>query len=285
MLILGFFIGSPWGSKAQTLGGNALFQFAQQSASAQLSALGGINITHRGNDVGMVVQSPLLLHEGMKGQSSASFNAFLAGIQQLGFATGFRPKNTVWDMALGIHYLGYGQLNQTDPSGLVLGSFSPRDYAVQWSAARSVREKWKLGWSLKFLHSQYGPYAASGLAVDLGWLYSDTTTGWQFGLLAKNMGAVLKTFAPSENKGELPFDLQFGWSKKLSSAPLQFSMTFHGLHRLGKYYNDSSFRFETGDPNAAQPPSVVKKALEHVVLGAQAQVGPWIEISMGYHFG
>lgn len=272
-------------AQAQTLGGNAVFGFVQQPQSAQLSALGGVNMTHWGNDVGMVLQSPLLLQERLSGQSSASFNAFLAGIQQYGFVSAFTPKASAWNMALGVNYLGYGQLNQTDPSGLSLGSFNPRDYALQFSVARSIREKWVWGTTVKFLHSQYGPYAATGLALDMGWMYSDSSSGWRAGLLVKNMGAVLSTYAATENKGELPFDLQLGISKKLLSAPLQFSMTFHGLHRLGKYYNDSSFRFETGDPNALQPAGFLRKLTEHLVLGAQAQVTPFLECSLGYHFG
>ena len=47
----------------QTLGGNAVFGFLKQANTAQLSALGGINITSGGKDVGMSFHNPALLRK------------------------------------------------------------------------------------------------------------------------------------------------------------------------------------------------------------------------------
>ncbi len=66
---------------AQTLGGNAVFNFLSQPNTAQLSALGGVNISSIGNDVGMSFQNPSLLRDGMHQQINTSFNSFLAGIR------------------------------------------------------------------------------------------------------------------------------------------------------------------------------------------------------------
>lgn len=218
---------------SQTLGGNASFSFLKLPNSAQQSALGGINITTFNKDVANAWANPALLNADMSRQISTSYNAFLAGINQLGLVTGIDTKWKKITVGGGIQFLDYGTIMQTDAAGNNLGYFKAADYAIQMMASTEYKDHFRLGVALKFLQSHYGQYRASGVGVDIGIIYYDTSKGLQASLLVKNMGTQLTTYEPNGIKEELPFDLQAGISYAFTGVPLQISLTaqhFNGLH-------------------------------------------------------
>lgn len=267
----------------QTLGGNAVFGFLKQANTAQLSALGGINITSGGKDVGMSFHNPALLRKGMHRQVNTSFNAFIAGISNYSISAGYHLEEAKTSIGLGINYLNYGSIDQTDAAGNIIGRFNPRDYVVQVMASRNHKEKWWYGATIKFIHSGYGQFRSSGLAMDIGLNYHDPDKGLQAGITVKNIGTQLNTYDGSGRKEELPFDLQAGITKKLQNAPVQFSLTFHELHRFNNFYNDTLFRAGEGEDDFSKS-NTLQKIFNHIVLGAQFFPDEKIEISTGYHF-
>lgn len=108
---------------SQTLGGNASFSFLKLPNSAQQSALGGINISTFNKDVANAWANPALLNADMSKQISTSYNAFLAGINQLGLVTGIDTKWKKITVGGGIQFLDYGTIMQTDAAGNNLGYF------------------------------------------------------------------------------------------------------------------------------------------------------------------
>ena len=266
---------------AQTLGGNAVYQFLSQPNTAKLSALGGVNITSMGNDVGMVFHNPALLRPGMNGSVNTSFNAFQAGIRNYSI-TGAYHADGIATFAAGVNYFDYGTLTQTDASGNILGSFRPTDYVIQVMASRQYHERFWYGMTIKYIRSGYGMYSSSGLAFDAGITYYDSSNGLQVSLVAKNMGTQLTAYAGA-GKEELPFDLQAGITKRLAGAPLQFSFTAHHMQAFNIYYNDTSFRSSEGDPGYAGR-TTLQKLFSHVVLSAEAFLSEQLHITGGYHF-
>lgn len=270
-------------SSAQTLGGNAVFSFLKQANTAQLSALGGLNITSGGKDIGMAFHNPALLRKEMNQQVNTSFNAFIAGISNYSISAGYHIDHAKTNVGLGINYLNYGSIDQTDAAGNIIGRFNPRDYVVQVMASRNHKEKWWYGATIKFIHSGYGQFRSSGLAMDIGLNYHDPDKGLQAGVTIKNIGTQLNTYDGSGRKEELPFDLQAGITKKLQNAPVQFSLTLHELHRFNNFYNDTLFRAGEGEDDFSRK-NTLQKVLNHIVLGAQFFPDEKIEISTGYHF-
>jgi hypothetical protein len=59
---------------AQTLGGNAVYNFLKLSNTSQLIALGGINISQPSTDVGMVLGKLQVRHEIAYYQNSTTYN-------------------------------------------------------------------------------------------------------------------------------------------------------------------------------------------------------------------
>ncbi len=269
-------------TNAQTLGGNAVFSFLSQPNTAQLSALGGMNISSIGNDVGMSFHNPSLLRPAMHRQVNTSFNAFVAGISSYSF-TGAYHAPGIANFALGVNYLNYGTLTETDASGNILGSFRPADYVVQLMASRQYHERFWYGVTMKYINSSYGQYRSSGLAFDVGVTYYDSSNRLQVSLVAKNMGTQLRTYDGSGNKEELPFDLQAGITKRLADAPLQFSLTAHHLQKFHIYYSDTSFNASEGEIGYGGN-NTLQKIFSHIVLSAQVFLNEKLELTTGYNF-
>ncbi len=265
---------------AQTLGGNAVFNFLSQSNTAQLAALGGVNISSIGNDVGMAFHNPALLRNEMHQQVNTSFNAFLAGISQYSATTAFHLANKNLNLGLGVQYLNYGTLVQTDASGNVLGNFRPTDYVVQMMVSKQYNERFWIGATAKYIQSNYGAYRSNALAMDFGLLYFDKQHEIQASVVVKNLGTQLATYNNDGKKEELPFDIQAGISKRLKKAPLQFSLTAHNLQRLNIYYNDTSFNAVEGGVNAG----ALQKVFAHLVVSTQIYLSQNVELNFGYNF-
>ena len=274
------FLSTATQSCTQTLGGNAVFSFLSQPNTAQLSALGGVNISSISNDVGMSFQNPSLLRKEMDQQINTSINAFFAGITQFNLTTAYHLTAPKINLGLGVQYLNYGMLTQTDAAGNILGNFKPNDYVIQVMASKQFSERFWVGSTAKFIQSNYGQYRATGIAMDIGLSYFDEANQFQISMVAKNMGTQITTYNVSGVKEELPFDLQAGISKKLKNAPFQFSLTAHNLHRLNIYYNDTTFNNSEAIANS----SGLQKVVGHLVLSVQAFLSDQVELNLGYNF-
>ncbi len=280
VLLLIIFIYAATRCTSQTLGGNAVFNFLTQPNTAQLSALGGVNISSFGNDVGMAFHNPALLHRQMNRQVNTSFNAFVAGISHFTATTAFYLPGPDLNLGAGVQYLNYGSLVQTDASGNILGSIRPNDYMVQVMVSKKYMERFRIGATAKLIRSAYGNYRSTGIAADIGLTYTDTAAMLQATVLVKNMGTQLKAYASGGEKEELPFDIQAGISKKLANAPVQFSLTAHNLHRLNIQYKDTAFNAAEGDIRS----NGLQKVFAHVVLSSQIYLSEYAELSLGYNF-
>jgi hypothetical protein len=273
----------PSPSNGQTLGGNAAYNFLNLPATAQLSALGNVNISNISNDAGLAFNNPSLLRAGMHQQLHLSFNNMYAAVKNYHSYFAYRYDKWKTNFGAGVYYLDYGSLTQTDASGNILGSFHPRDYVVQLSASRQYENKWYYGASFKFIGSGYGLYRSDAIAMDIGISYFDTTQMFQASLLFKNMGMQLKQYQNSR-PDDLPFDVQLGLTKKLAKAPIQFSLTAHHLHQFNIRYNDSSFNNSSLEPTGSEKSFTLDKIFRHFVLAAQVYAGSKIEITVAYNY-
>ncbi|HUR12801.1 MAG TPA: type IX secretion system protein PorQ [Flavitalea sp.] len=265
---------------SQSIGGETVFSFINLSNTPQLTALGGINISNRSNDVGMAFHNPSLLVPDMHAQLNLVYNSFFAGIRNYSVQAAYYKKNWQTTFSGGINYFNYGQVMETDASGNVLGNFRPTDFVLQIGGARAYTTNIYYGATVKFIHSDYGRYTSSGFALDASVLYADSNRLLQGSLLLKNMGFQSKAFEGS-TPGDLPFDIQLGVSKKLENAPFQFSLTAHHLHHFDIRYNDTLFDQESG--TNSDKSFFFDKLFRHFVLACQISLADHVEISLGYN--
>jgi hypothetical protein len=265
-------------ASGQTLGGNAVYNFLKLPASAPLMGMGGVNVSYAGTDLTLAANNPALFRSEVHSQLGLTFNTGMQGTKAYA-ATG-AWKEEKWGTSFGaqINYFDYGSLDQTDAAGNRTGSFRPTDFVAQVSAGRAYGDRFRYGANLKFIQSNYGLYKSSGIAVDFGLHYSDTAHGFTAGVLARNMGAQLKTYG---GEGEdLPFDLQIGLTKRLAKAPLGFSLTGQQLHRFNLKYNDTTFNNEN---EFSSNTSFGTKLLNHFVFAAHVYLGANLEATVGYN--
>ncbi|MEJ7767784.1 MAG: type IX secretion system protein PorQ [Chitinophagaceae bacterium] len=283
LLLLLFFLSISSFIGAQTLGGNSIFNFLKLPNSPQLTGLGGINLSNLSNDIGLSFNNPALLRQAMHAQVSTVFNAMYAGIKNYHVMAGYRHQALETNFSLGLHYLDYGNLPQTDPAGNVLGNFRPGDYVIQVAGSRTYLSKWYYGATLKYISSNYGLYHSNGIALDAGVAYYDSSRLFQASLVMKNMGIQIKRYDGTQADG-LPFDLEIGLTRRLSKAPIQFSITAHHLHQFNLFYNDTTFNNENGyNQGNKRNSQVFKKIFSHFIVASQFFVDDKIEITAAYN--
>lgn len=275
--VLFFFCFISSAAVAQTIGGNAAYNFLKLPSSPMLTAMGSVNTSYQTNEVSLAANNPALLSSETNSQINASFNAFLGGINAYSL-TGSHHSNK-FNTTFGghIYFVDYGSLPLADASGNRMGEFRPVDFVVQVSAARKYLERWTYGGTVKFINSSYGQYRSNALAIDFGVLYIDSSNKFSLSFLAKNMGIQVKTYAGE--KEDLPFDLQVGITKRLEKAPFGFSLTAHHLHKFNISYNDNDFNSDNG----FTPPSGFDKVLNHFVIATHVYIGQHLEATIGYN--
>jgi len=267
---------------AQTIGGSAAYSFLKQPATASLASIGGINTSQISNDVGLAYNNPSLLRSNMHQQVNVNFNRFFAGIYQYSLATAFHHQKSNLTHAFGIHFFNYGSIQATDAVGNVYGNFTPSDYAIQYSIAKQYKEKWHLGFTAKWINSNYFIYKSQALAADIGVAFYDSSQQLQCSFLVKNIGTQLNKYAINASQEELPFDVQIGISKKLANAPIQFSLTAHQLQQLNINYQDTIFNNDNLIENKRF--SFADKLFSHLVAAVQVYLKEKIELNIGYNF-
>lgn len=267
---------------AQTLGGSNTYNFLRFPASPQLAAHGGLNVSTASNDLSLAFQNPAQLDSSMHSQMAANFNNLYNGLKNYHWMLAYRSEKLQTNFAASILFFDYGATTQTDASGNILGSFKPRDYAIQITASRKYLTKWNYGVSAKYISSNYGLYRSNAVAADVGLLYKDSAAFLQIGLVAMNMGVQIKKYNDAVPE-ELPFDVVFGISKQLEKAPIRFSLTAHHLHQFDIFYNDTTFNNDNGFPNSKNKKLTVEKLFQHFVFSTQLLLGQRVEVTVGYN--
>ncbi len=268
-------------SFTQTIGGNSSYNFLKLPTTPQTSALGGINISNQNKDISIASQNPALLRDSMDAQIAAAFNLFFAGIGNYHLMYVKNSLPLKMQLAAAVNFFNYGKTIATDAAGNIMGSFHPVDYVVTISAAQEFKPQWHYGLNLKYIESNYGQYTSNGIAGDFGITYTDENKFIQVGFLAKNMGSQIKAYGTE--KEDLPFDVQLGFSKKLSSIPLQVSITLHHLHQFDIRYQDTSLNENIFSENPSNKKYTIDKIFRHVILATQFYIGDKIELTVGYN--
>lgn len=263
---------------AQTLGGNTVYNFLGLPYTTALTAPGGINISQPATDVSVALNNPALLNTTLHAQAGLNFTQLPAGIKAYHLAGAYQNQRLNTTFGAQVFFINYGEIQAADAAGNVAGHFRATDYVVQFSAGRQYLQKWHYGGSLKFIQSSYQPYRSSAVALDIGVQYFDSVNGISIAVLAKNMGAQLKSYVGERE--ELPFDLQLGITKRLLKAPLAFSATIQQAHRFDLFYNDTTFNQETSIDRAA---SFSTKLLQHFVFAAHVFISKQLEATVGYN--
>ena len=270
---------------AQVVGGEHAFQFLNLSNSPHVTALGGICVATTDDDIAFAMQNPALMRQAMHNELQLVYNNYYADIKMMNLQYGFHVPDVNTSFALGVQYINYGSFAQTDDIGNVLGTFQARDLAVSLGAARSYLNNWRYGADVKFAYSTLGSALASGMLVDVGVNYLDTSSLWDFGVSARNMGVMLSKY--SSSREPLPFDLQLGASKQFAHIPLRLIITMHHLYEWDVAYNNPA---DVTNNSLSNPKDTVAAAAgfwdklgRHFIFGAEMSLAKRLTITASYN--
>ena len=273
---------------AQVTGGQAQMVFLTLPNSPRISALGGMSVASPVEEVAFGFQNPALLRPALNRQIGLAYNAFYAGssLANAQYAHHATKLNTTFGAQ--VQYLNYGNFQQTDAAGNILGDARATEYAVTIGAGRQYGERWRYGAALKLAQSSLAGRSSTASLLDVGIAYEDTARGWNIGLVARNMGFVLKKYNSANSAEPLPFDLQLGVSKSLRHLPLRIFATAHHLYQWDVRYDNPADRTSNAalggtDTTSDNKSHFADKLFRHLSFGAELTLGKRLTLSGSYN--
>ena len=261
-------------------GGEGVYSFLQLTNSAKAAALGGIQVALPDPDPELLLQNPALLSPAMNHLLSVNYARYLAGIG-FGYGAYARDLGKYGMAAIGIQFVDYGQFVAADETGLITGSFSASEYALNLTYSKSFGPFFTAGVSLKPIYSHLENYRSYGIAADLGLLHHSADRLTTVAICLRQLGTQLSTYydnAPHEN---LSWSLQMGYTHQLQHAPLRISITVYDLNR----WNGS---VTATDPNgivsSENDRSLFPKLMRHLSLGAELFPEQTLTLRVGYNY-
>ena len=274
---------------AQVVGGDNVYEFLNLSPSSRVTALGGMLISVKDDDVTLAHENPATIQSSMHQQLAVSHNIHLSGINH-GYVA-YAHQFKFWDMPIqgGLQYISYGQFDTANETGQITGSFNANEYAFNLASSKQLYEKLAIGANLKLITSQFESYNSFGMALDLGAFYQDTTGRFTIGAVVKNFGSQFSTYR-KDNYEALPFDVQIAISQRLKHLPFRLSISYHNLHRWNILYDDPTTEEEVFlfDENQSQERSNIAvwtdNFFRHFVFSGEFLLGKKenLKIRLGY---
>lgn len=277
-------LGSAPSAIAQ-IGGQQTFSFLNLPAGAKTAALGGVNVSVRDADPTMQLSNPALLNADMDGRLALTFVDYLADIKQSTVAYAFKPQAAEAKQRFGLHlnYLSYGEFNQYDAAGNLLGQFSVNEYAAGLTYAY-VQGPFTLGATGKLAVSGISGNHSVGVLADVGAVFKHPEQDFTVGLAVKNAGYQLKPYAGADRE-PMPLDVQLGVTVKPEHMPLRFSITAHHLQQLDIVYLDPNQRGQL-DENGVEvkkKKTLGDKIARHFAVGGELLLGKSLNVRLGYN--
>ena len=253
-------------------GGESAFNFLRLPYSSRAAALGGSNISVIDDDLSLAMHNPALLVNTADKTIDLSFMTYMSGSKVAGaaFNKHFGERSSG---AVSARYVDYGKFDGYTEDNIYTGTFRAMDFELGVMYCYLLSNNWSGGVTGKLIYSQYESLKSLALGVDLGLNYYNPDIDFSASLTFKNLGGQVMTF---EQKYELmPIDIQLGFTKRLSHAPILISATLVNLHkwRADDFYNADGSKDNFGEI-----------LLKHIVLGADVLIGKNFYASVGYNF-
>lgn len=283
-LVVGFGLGASPAAVAQ-IGGRQAFSFLNLPPGAKTAALGSVNVSVRDADPTMMLSNPALLNADMDGRLALTFVDYLSDIKQSTASYAFKPKQADAQRRLGfsLTYLSYGQFDQYDAAGNLLGQFSVNEYAAGPTYAY-VQGPFTLGGSLRLAVSGISGNHSVATVADVGAVFKHPEKEFTVGLAVKNAGYQFKPYAGA-GREPMPLDVQLGATIKPEHMPLRFSITAHNLQRLDIVYLDPNQRGQLNEngEEIKKKKSLGDKIARHFAVGGELLLGKSLNVRLGYN--
>lgn len=272
---------------AQT-GGTKTYQFLTLPNSARIAAMGGNFLAIKDNDISLAIANPSLITDKMSGKLAVNYVNYFSDINY-GFAAYSHNFNKLGTFVASLQYINYGSFTYADPTGQTAGTFKAGEYALNIGWSRNLDSNFSIGSNLKLINSNFETYNSFGFAVDLAATYHNAPKRFTATLMLKNIGRQLSYYTDG-NREDLPFEIQFGLSKRLKHAPFRFSLLLNHLEKWDISYEDPLNPSIKTDPltgekiEKTEASKFADKLMRHVVAGVEFIPSENFNIRLGYNY-
>jgi len=253
------------------VGGEGTYEFLNLATTPRLAALGGKVASFDDPELGLALYNPSLLQPNMHNQLAFSYVGYYAGIRY-GSVMYARNVERFGTVGIGIMQVNYGSFIETDETGIITGSFTASDMAINLLYSRSFDSIFTVGINVKPIYSHLYSYKSYGIAADIGFSYKHPNGFFSAGIVLRNIGTMIKPYT-TDTWQKLPFEIVAGFSKKLAHAPFRFVVTFHQLQNFSLNYkrpntNDGSLGLDASAKDS-RIKTISNEALSHLIVGAE----------------
>ncbi|HXA00770.1 MAG TPA: type IX secretion system protein PorQ [Cytophagaceae bacterium] len=263
------------------IGGKTSYQFLDVPVNAHVSGIGGVNISVRDQDPNMVMQNPALLNSSMNKYFSVSYLPYYANIKANSLSYVQKIRNNMFGASL--QYLGYGNIQQTDANGTILGTFNAREFAFTVSGSHTINH-YTIGANLKLAESHIYTYNSAAILADIGAIFKHPKKEFTIGLVMKNIGVPIQNYVKG-HKTVLPFDVQLGTTFKPEHMPLRFSFTADHLQQFDIVYQDTTIKtFDLQGNQIIHKKTFADKAGRHLIVGGELILSKNFHVRVGYNY-
>ncbi len=141
-----------------------------------------------------------------------------------------------YHFGIGFKHLGYGDIDERDTNGMIIGEYAPMDligtinYAYRFGATHYV------GINANFLYEKIHTASSYGVTADLGYVWSVPLRDTKLYITAKNIGSASKM---DQEKVDLFRRYEIGLSKEIltSNYDLAFDVNAHKADDTDVQYN------------------------------------------------
>lgn len=266
------------------IGGKYTYQFLNLVTSPRQAALGGKVVTLYDYDVNQAIFNPATINPEMDNHLSANYGNYYGEV-----AYGTATYAYTWDrhvqtFHVGVNYVDYGTFEGRDEAGLITGDFTGSEIALSLGYSYNVPyTDLYIGANAKFISSTLESYHSFGAAVDIGAILIDEDNDINYGLVIRNAGMQLSTYAGTRE--QLPLEIIAGISQEMENVPLRWHITLENLQQWNIAFSNPN-RAEQGIDGGTteEKVSFFNNALRHVILGAEFLPGKSFNLRVGYNF-
>jgi hypothetical protein len=265
------------------IAGKHTFAFLNLPASARQVAMGSNLLSVVDNDLSLAWNNPAALNPSMHNHMIASYNNYISDIGA-GYFSYARTFKNIGTFSAGVLYIDYGDFEGYDESGVATGNFTAQDQCFHVSYGKQVKEKIRVGASVKYIYSIYETYVSNGLSTDLSAMYHDTSNNLNITGFIRNLGFQAIPYGEETRRQSLPLEAAITISKKLAHLPFRYQLILNNLQTPDMRYNisETNVRDENGNPQI-QSMTLGDNILRHLALGGELNLSKHFALRFGYN--
>ena len=254
------------------------------SADARNAALGGLDVAPVQGDGWSMLVHPAAVDTAVPQNIYTSYLDYFAGIRGGAIAVPLKSKSARASY-VGVRFASYGDFEGITADGVSTGTFSGGDYAVQYGTSWSIDTLWVVGASTYAGLRNLEQVNAGVLGMDLGLVRRSRNGLGAIGLLVSNLG-IQQDFSGIMPEGQLPANVQFGWTQGFPNAPFTFHIRAQRLETWelapeGTY--DDLYDPLTGDVIPNDTWVWGDQFFRHLTGGVTLQLGEQLKGYVGYN--